>query len=184
MKVKFVWLTFAVMLVSVLISLRGYPQASDKPSSTPLANVIASRDTDQTLKLLMTYVQRPHFPIKFAADVGEYQVVYSTEDGATERIPIKFCPWTGTPLPKSKRPESFEEITGDEFNRLRTLLDAASTLDQARLILGKPDAELATTGSSPRRLIYTRLSATADVVLQQSGPEGVEVIVQPKEKKR
>ncbi len=89
---------------------------------------------------LESAADEPDNPIIFQADLNEFQIEYSTEEGPGHMM-IHYCPFCGGKPPDSRRSRLFARITRAELRRLRDLTTDIRTLEDAVRILGEPDQD-------------------------------------------
>lgn len=132
----------------------------------------------------------PNVPVKFAEEVGEYQV--ENRDGGY--LVIRHCPWCGGAAPPSKRASLFATIPSAELRRLGRLTAKLKTVEDALANLGEPDSRepeglTIRTPARARRpprvetfptMTFSNLSKVADVTLADYGREGIGFTFSPK----
>jgi hypothetical protein len=91
------------------------------------------------------------FPIKFDSEMGEYQLVLDCGDRGKGEAMMRFCPWWGQSLPKSKRGDYFTKPTDKDQQDVRQKLKGVTTVEQMLTALGPPSE----THDNPSHVQYT-----------------------------
>src|SRR6476620_4419950 len=88
--------------------------------------LIAAGDPEESTSLerLNALVKDPDSPIRFDKKLNEYYIVFnSKEKGGHVRMPLAFCPFTGTKLPESKRAAAFAKPDQKQVAEISKRLD-------------------------------------------------------------
>jgi hypothetical protein len=131
----------------------------------------------------------PELPVEFDAKLNEFNLVHGPG-----RMRIYHCWYCGGKAPESLRGTLFARISGDEGDRLFTLMAEASTLTELIERFGEPDRDSARgvvvetperDGQAPtvearRVLVYTKLSEVADVHVEVYPDDRVAILLQGK----
>lgn len=136
------------------------------------------------------------FPVRFDAQYNEYYFDHSLSSGTTVSIVLYHCPMCGGVASKSRRDESFANLSEQESLRVNALIHNLKTIEDIERSLGAPDMEetfrppadfgLVQPGTSRpetgsvRLLTYNRLSKTADVQFTVYSNNKIERAIVPK----
>lgn len=135
-------------------------------------------ETPCTCRFLENRSRDPDWPIEFDARLNEYHIVTNGAFGRGQGM-IYHCPWCGGEAPRSSHQQLFATVSSSEDFRLREMVRAYRSYDDAKYALGPPDWEPfpGTTVTKPasdvykpiaeafREAHYKNLSGVADLVL-------------------
>jgi hypothetical protein len=171
-------LAFHRLLIAALLAViaalwfrkgpRQTPNGAEKPVPSPLRRQ-ATGDTSlaETLRK-----ERPEFPIKFDADMNEFQLLHSYTNTVGERLVSRWIlyydPFTGQRLPESTRGSLFETPDAGDLSDLAARLRDVTKLEDVRRILGQPDDVFPANGDIRQQWTYSRLSKTVRVIVQET----------------
>ncbi|QIF04991.1 hypothetical protein [Roseimicrobium sp. ORNL1] len=117
----------------------------------------------------------PEVPITFDGQMNEFHLQCSNGQGT---MPLYHCPFCGRRAPKSLRATFFANVTTEESARLFLLTERIFTEAELLAAWGAPDHDFPISGGittpgtdtdppeafvAGRRVVYTKLSDTADV---------------------
>lgn len=160
--------------------IRSFLGLNKKGDDSPFPNTVTN-----DLSELNKYALRPGFPIQYDTNLGEYQLVYSYMEGADQvvsRMPLKYCPWTGTQLPGSMRDGMFNVVSSNEVLRIEARLQGVKTLNDAKQVLGIPDDATGPLGDVKMQWTYDHVSETASIIIQELKDGSITIGYLPKRK--
>jgi|SRR5690348_14487822 hypothetical protein len=105
------------------------------------------------------------FPVRFDPEFNEYYFDHTLSPGDTLSIRLSHCPVCGGVTAKSKRAESFVELSDDEMKRIHEQAGSYKSAKEIEHALGAPDIEEQgnQNAGTLRVLTYKNLSDKADV---------------------
>lgn len=126
--------------------------------------------------------KEPEVPIRFAAEMNEYQVEHDVPQKGKMTIILHHCPFCGGAAPESRRAQLFKKISEQEASRLQALISNVQTVQDVFKTLGTPDDDRTFEGSSgpSRAIMYGRLSDMADIHVTVDSKEKLQIVIAPK----
>jgi len=143
----------------------------------------AEKKQDQ---LLADLVADPNSPVKYDVRLQEYQLVYSFDkDGKhmKRKVPLRFSPFTGEPL-VSGRSAVFVEPAANDLQQIREKLHGARSLKDVEEKLGPPDLVSHNVDPFKTQYLYTNVTQTLRVIIQEAPDGKLTIATLPKEKPR
>ena len=103
------------------------------------------------------------FPITYDERMGEFHLVLECGERGKGEAVLRFCPWCGGELPKSKRGSFFTVPTEADKATVREKMKNVKTVGQMYEVLGEPSDR--TDNSWRNQYMYEHLFTSLDLVV-------------------
>lgn len=108
-------------------------------------------------------VENPWFPVAYDEEMGEYQLVLDCGARGRGTAILRYCPWCGGFLPKSKRGTFFTTPDDSDVARVRELMQSVKTVSQMFEVLGEPSGRIE--DQSRNQYVFEQLFQSLDLVV-------------------